>query len=95
VSRRNIRDTSAIPPGIKREWYVCMYDSNPNCQIFPIKSILYGELIEVKGQLEKFDSFVHPHMTVRSTACHSTQLQFDIRTYALVIRAVHIPKCIE
>jgi hypothetical protein len=25
ASRRNIRDASAIPTGIKREWYVCKY----------------------------------------------------------------------
>jgi hypothetical protein len=28
LSRRNIGDTSATPLGIKREWYVCMYEKN-------------------------------------------------------------------
>jgi hypothetical protein len=29
-----------------------------DCQILPIKSVVYGELNEVENLLEKFDSFV-------------------------------------
>jgi hypothetical protein len=33
-TRRNISDTSATPPGIKREWYVCMYVLNAANALF-------------------------------------------------------------
>jgi hypothetical protein len=40
------------------------------CQISPIKSLLYGEVIKVVNQLEKIDSFLQPDVLLTVHLMH-------------------------
>jgi hypothetical protein len=37
-----------------------MYEHDKPCWLLPIKSVLYGKVIEIENQLDKFDSFGQP-----------------------------------
>jgi hypothetical protein len=49
----------------------------PSSQIFPFKSVYYGEMIKFENQLEKFDSFVQPAVVLSIYTYFYTLIESD------------------
>jgi hypothetical protein len=55
ASGRNIRDASATPSGVKREWYVCMYVSIASLSVKHLLYLVEGLALRLGQQRDRED----------------------------------------